>query len=56
MQKVILGLTANPDAPQPPVTPAAGIPIEYIYAGVAVVVGLAIGIPAGYLLMKRSKK
>jgi ABC-type transport system substrate-binding protein len=54
MQKVILGLTANPDAPKE--TPAPVIPTEYLYAGVSVVVGIVIGVPVGYLLMKRGKK
>jgi peptide/nickel transport system substrate-binding protein len=54
MQKVILGLTANPTAPTEPTGPA--IPIEVTYAIIGIVVGVVIAIPAAYLLMKRGKK
>jgi peptide/nickel transport system substrate-binding protein len=51
MQKVMLGLTANPEAPEEP----AAIPMEYVYAGIAVVV-IVIVVVAGYLLMRRRPK
>jgi peptide/nickel transport system substrate-binding protein len=54
MQKVILGLTANPEAPEEPTGPA--IPIEVTYAIIGIVVGVVIAIPAAYLLMRRGKK
>jgi peptide/nickel transport system substrate-binding protein len=54
MQKVVLGLTANPDAPEEPTGPA--IPPEVVYAAVGIIVGIAIAVPAAYLLMKRGKK
>jgi peptide/nickel transport system substrate-binding protein len=52
MQVVMLGLTANPNAPQ---EAAAGIPMEYVYAGIIVVV-IVIVLVAGYLLMRKPKK
>jgi len=54
MQKVVLGLTANPDAPEEPTGPV--IPPEVVYAAVGIIVGIAIAVPAAYLLMKRGKK
>jgi len=54
MQKVVLELTANPDAPEEPTGPA--IPPEVVYAAVGIIVGIAIAVPAAYLLMKRGKK
>jgi peptide/nickel transport system substrate-binding protein len=54
MQKVILGLTANPEAPEEPTGPV--IPPEVLYAAVGIIVGVAIAVPAAYLLMKRGKK
>jgi peptide/nickel transport system substrate-binding protein len=50
MQAVVLGLTANPEAPNA----APAIPIEYVYAIVAVV-AIVIVVIAGYALMKRRK-
>jgi ABC-type transport system substrate-binding protein len=52
MQVIMLGLTANPNAPQ---EAAAGIPMEYVYAGIIVVV-IVIVLVAGYLLMRKPKK
>jgi len=51
MQAVMLGLTANPEAP----AEAAAIPMEYVYAGIAVVV-IVIVVVAGYLLMRKRPK
>jgi len=51
MQVVVLGLTANPEAPKA----AAAIPMEYVYAGIIVVV-IVIVIVAGYLLMRKRPK
>jgi len=51
MQAVMLGLTANPEAPEEP----AAIPMEYVYAGIAVVV-IVIVVVAGYMLMRKRPK
>ncbi|HLE75818.1 MAG TPA: ABC transporter substrate-binding protein [Candidatus Bathyarchaeia archaeon] len=62
LQTVVLGLTANPDAPgasptptaTPTATPTVGIPPEYTYAAVAIVV-IVVVVVLGYALMKRRK-
>jgi len=56
-QTVILGLTANPEAPTPTATPevttAAAIPMEYVYAIVVVVV---VVIAVAVVVLKKRKK
>ena len=50
----VVGTTPPPPPPPPPAA-EAGIPMEYVYAGVAIV-AIAIVVAAGYMLMKRRKK